>query len=222
MFRIAVCLAASTFAAGLQTAAAQASESSAADTQDEPAFRSYAGFAAGYAGGMEFEYDTPSGWASQQTSEVESGYVLEGVYGLAFRNGFRTEVALSYAVHNQAETTVPMGFIADGDGMKALKLAVLGYYDFAPQETVSPYVGAGIGVANIELDDGFIDSSGGGVHLQAVGGVAFAVTDNVRLFVEGRVQTLGLAIEVSSWTGSDETVAWAPSVSARGGLRVLF
>lgn len=222
MYRIASCLAASAFAAGLQSAAAQASETGPADARREPAVRSYVGFGAGYAGGMEFEYDTPSGWSSQQTSEVESGYVLEGVYGVAFRGGFRTEIALSYAVHNKAETTVPMGYIADGDGMKALKLDVLGYYDFAPQATVSPYVGAGIGVANIELDDGFIDSSGDGVHLQAVGGVAFAVTNNLRLFVEGRVETLGVAIEVSDWTGSDETAAWAPSVSARGGLRVMF
>ncbi|MBS0522300.1 MAG: P44/Msp2 family outer membrane protein [Proteobacteria bacterium] len=58
-----------------------------------------------------------------------------------------------------------------------------GFYDFLPGATVTPFVGAGVGLA---LEDGTSQFSSPQFAYQAILGVAWNITPQVRLSLDGR------------------------------------
>jgi len=77
--------------------------------------------------------------------DTETGYSIAGAFGYRYTDTLRAEVELGYSQADFDETGV------DGD-ISALTLMTFGYYDFNAQGTVRPYVGLGLGAANVNVD----------------------------------------------------------------------
>lgn len=119
----------------------------------------------------------------------DTGFGITGAIGNAFDNGFRTEVELGYRTNDMDEASVSgLGSASiDGD-VSTLSLMVNGLYDFMPGNTVSPFVGVGIGFANVEADIDFAGSEDDNVlAYQLAAGVAFPVNPNMNIDVQYRL-----------------------------------
>ena len=101
-----------------------------------------------YAGGQGsavFQDDADANGGVTFTNEYNTGYGLGGFMGYEFGNGFRTEAELGYQNSN----------LDNGDGdSSALYGLASGYYDFdmGQNQPWKPYLGAGIGYADIRMD----------------------------------------------------------------------
>lgn len=139
-------------------------------------------------GGVVLLSDSDIDQAGFPTSEIsfDTGGVVEGALGYASGTGLRGEVALGYRTNDTDQLSDPVFgvFPIDGD-VTALSLMANGYYDFnAGMPALHPFVGAGIGVAMID-----IEASTFGVTLvndddtvfayQAIAGVAYDFTPTV-------------------------------------------
>ena len=94
---------------------------------------------------MEFSYDT--GW----TIGAAVGYSL---------NNIRVEGEISYQKSDFDETT-GLGLSLDSTGdVTGTAFMVNGYYDFVNSSKFIPYIGAGLGYANVEINDYNIPGSG--------------------------------------------------------------
>ena len=118
---------------------------------------------------------TPYGWST----EFDSGMALSGEFGARYGNGFRAGVELVYSeadVDTHTGVTLgggsidgvdaaaiagspdPLGatvgaVVADGQGdLTNTGVFVNGYYDFNQQGALQPYVGAGIGYVDVDVN----------------------------------------------------------------------
>lgn len=155
---------------------------------------------------------TPYGWET----EFDTGYVLSGEFGRSFDNGFRAGLELVYSsadvdTHtgvNVAGTVIDgvdaaviagspdqlgatVGQVVASDDGKIKNTGVFAnvYYDFNRGGRFSPYAGAGLGFANVDVNYkpsniGIIDDSETKFAWQVKGGVTFALTDSFDLFTE--------------------------------------
>lgn len=153
---------------------------------------SYISVGAGYVGSGEYSYNV---LGPELEADVSSGWGLTGAWGS--RSGhWRWEIGASYRDQDLSSTIG--GFpLTDNGSMSAISLDLNGYYDFAVEGTVRPYVGAGFGVTGLTIEDGVIDDKGEAVTLQAMAGVSFAVSDRTSLFVEARVQHLRADLDIA-------------------------
>ena len=90
----------------------------------------------------EFTYDT--------------GFGFVGALGSSLQNGGRVEAELGYRKNDLDELKVDGLGKADVDGdITSLSLMGNAYYDISTEGSFSPYIGAGLGFANLEgdLDD---------------------------------------------------------------------
>lgn len=100
--------------------------------------------------GMNLTHDAdwgPSGSTLELT--FDPGYAVGGFVGYEFGNGWRTEGELTYRVNDVD------GFLnlnADGD-VSSIALMANGFYDFDLGSPFVPYVGGGIGVAYLSVND---------------------------------------------------------------------
>lgn len=100
-----------------------------------------------------------SGGGSTKT-EYDRGWGAGANLGYQFNNGFRTEVELGYRTNDIDKTKLKSGFAA-ADGTKldasgdlnAISLMGNVWYNFNRNGTVQPYIGGGLGVARVELND---------------------------------------------------------------------
>src|SRR5262245_46407731 len=80
--------------------------------------------------------------------------------------------ALTGQDRNNANSSWVFGTNLTGPGMSAYTLDAIAYYDYPIADRLNVYAGAGIGIASVTLDDGVVtDSTGAGLHLQALAGV---------------------------------------------------
>ncbi len=95
--------------------------------------------------GMEFSFDP--GW----TIGAAVGYQI---------NNFRVEGEISYEQCDVDQTTaLGVSFDSTGD-VTGTAFMLNGYYDFKNESAFIPYVGAGLGYANVEINDYNIPGSG--------------------------------------------------------------
>jgi opacity protein-like surface antigen len=79
-----------------------------------------------------------------------------------------------------------------------------GYYDFPVAGPVKPYLGAGVGVAQVKIDDDLIiDDKGDALTLQGIAGASFAVSPTHLAVRRGRYQYTG-SIKVKTTSPSGE------------------
>jgi opacity protein-like surface antigen len=117
----------------------------------------------------------------------DAGFGLTVAFGSAYDNGARAEVELGYRNNDLDEFSEP-GFSESIDGdVSTLSLMVNGFYDFIPNGTVSPFVGGGIGIANVEGDiEGFGSEDDTVLAYQVAAGVSFAVSHHTKIDMQYR------------------------------------
>ena len=86
------------------------------------------------------------------TTELDTGIFATGAFGRTFGN-FRAEGELAYNTNDVSTLSVPGvgGVTASGD-ISTLGLMVNGYYDFETNSKWRPYIGGGIGGANVSIN----------------------------------------------------------------------
>jgi len=137
---------------------------------------SFAGMYVGVAGGASFLSDSDLSESEGTLSfPYETGYNIEGVVGYAFEASWRAELALNWQENDFDFSDIPSGY-----GMSVLSLMANGYYDFKAGAGFTPYLFAGLGFLNGEIDFGkeFDDTVFAG---QLGFGVGYAITEHVIL-----------------------------------------
>lgn len=115
--------------------------------------------------------------AEGESLDLETGYQVGGAVGYAYPNGLRIEGELAYTTNDIDVQGAPIS--ADLSAFGAFANA---YYDFGTGK-IRPFVGAGLGYVNGELElsgggDSF-SGDGSGVGYQAKAGISFAASDRL-------------------------------------------
>ena len=122
------------------------------------------------------------------STEYSTGFLITGAVGRFF-DRFRGELELNYMQSDLDKITVS-GFgvagsvSADGD-VSATSLMVNGYYEFDTGTAWSPYLGGGIGGANVSVNDvgangvTLLDDSATVLAYQAKAGIAYRFNENI-------------------------------------------
>jgi opacity protein-like surface antigen len=160
---LAAALAAITLAANAyaQDAGSQASNDKALTTSDGWYFSGSAGLSF-----LEEQNNrNRSGSVNFDTSGANPGFDVTGALGKDLGNGFRAEGELGYrqielghgTVYSPGGTGIATGY-ATGNS-HAVSLMGNGYYDFKFGSPIVPYVGVGIGMADVSMDGVSINGS---------------------------------------------------------------
>ncbi|MFD0917705.1 outer membrane protein [Pseudahrensia aquimaris] len=188
--------------------------------------------------GLDTAADVPTGVSTAYEDWNLSGAVAAG---MEFGNGFRGELELGYSsfdVESHRLTALDTRFggsDAFGDAT-AITGLVNGYYDF-DLGTFKPYVGAGIGMAQLDFDNyginlaaptaglpagpvTAIDDSGYGFAWQVGLGTSVAVTETIDFEIGYRYSGIE-NVELTAVDGTDTDVS-LDSHSVMSGLRFKF
>lgn len=116
------------------------------------------------------------------TASAEAGLGLRAAIGAAFANTFRGEVELAYRTNDLDELCAVSCAPISGE-LSSLAFMANGYYDMALGGPVRPYLGLGVGLANVEVSDSdtFNDADDDVFAYQAMVGLGFAASDAVTL-----------------------------------------
>ncbi len=177
---------------GLVGAALLCSVSSLAFAQKAPE-----GFYLGIGGGVTWLSDSDFSTAPlglNGTLDHDTGYGIIGQIGYAFGNGFRVELEPGY--RRTSTDTLHGGnlggsFSTDGH-VEALSGMVNVLYEYPTGTPISPYIGAGIGVAHLKLDtkaasvSTVIDDSDTQFAYQGIVGASWELMPNWRLALDYR------------------------------------
>ncbi|MCB1537933.1 MAG: porin family protein [Rhodospirillales bacterium] len=126
-------------------------------------------------------------------SNLKEGYGLSGAVGYDYGNNVRTEIELSYRsnkVDGLSDNTGP--FASPGGKVTATAVMANAYYDIPTATPVTPYIGAGIGIAHVKTDNystaGTIISDGkdNAFAYQGILGADYALESDLSLFGEYR------------------------------------
>jgi len=162
------------------------------------------GFHASLQGGASIPGDTdlssPDVAGLSGTTEFDTGFMVGGAVGYRW-NQFRVETELSYRQNDVDEIDFGSAGRFDGAGdVSALTGFVNVFYDVDLSSfdlaELSPYVGGGIGVANLDVDSDSnaavdVDDSDNAFAWNVQAGVAYAVTEAVELGVGYRYLATG-------------------------------
>ena len=159
--------------------------------------------------------------ASAEVS-FDTGLLISGFGGLAFDNGFRLEGELSYRAADLDELREP-GFpdTRVNSEISATSMMASAYYDMKTLTTVTPYVGGGIGLSNVNLERGTFD--GGGWRSDDETVFAFQVGAGVGIAVNPRVAIdLGYRYFATEDVRFDQFDAELESHNVAVGMRYMF
>lgn len=191
-----------TAVAALAMAGAAAAQTAPAASA-APASGQYIAVSGGLIGKTDYDYGFANGWSVD--ADVKAGAQGAIAWGTSIGANWRGEIALGYRSQKvDSALTSNVGVFTATDGkVKALSIDLNGYYDFPVSGPVKPYLGAGIGAAQVKIDDGLLDDKGDALTLQAMAGASVAVSPRISLFAEGRYQYTG-SIKVKTTSPSGE------------------
>lgn len=111
--------------------------------------------------------------------EHETGFAGVVALGHAYANGFRAEGEFGI----RRDGVDSSGNTSTGGRAKTISGMLNGYYDFVNHTAFTPYVGAGIGMAKLDLSvdpvgTTGVDDSGSGIALQGIAGIGYQLSDN--------------------------------------------
>ena len=136
-------------------------------------------YAGGY-GGFGIAHDADTNLGPELSMDLGFGFG-------AFVGGRLTpNVRLEGEVAYRANDLDSFGANPVGGEVTSLAFMANGYYDFPVQSAVIPYVGAGVGVADVEID-GFRNGDDTVLAIQLMGGAAVPVSPSVALTAEYRL-----------------------------------
>jgi opacity protein-like surface antigen len=105
------------------------------------------------------------------SAKGDTGWTVSGAAGREFGDGFRAEGEVLYMDSDGKHT-------GSGD-LKTIAGMVNGYYDFNRQGPWQPFVGAGIGFAQVKVNGGSSDGDDTGFAYQFKAGVAHPFNDRL-------------------------------------------
>ena len=124
------------------------------------------------------------------TGEItfDTGFGLTGALGRTLGNGNRVEIELGYRTSDIDKITIDGIGTAEIDGdITTLSLMGNAYYDFAADSDFSPFIGGGVGFANIEADiDDFGSEDDTVFAYQLCLGMSFAVNEKSNIDLQYR------------------------------------
>lgn len=103
--------------------------------------------------------------------DLDNGFGVGIATGYDFANGLRTEGELLH-LKNDVEGS------SDGDVSSIGGFANV-IYDFNRGGAFQPFLGAGVGLAQVDLDNGAFDDDDSGLAYQAKAGVAYKINDRL-------------------------------------------
>ena len=154
------------------------------------------GFYIGASGGAAFTMDADNaGGGISIESTFDTGFSFTGAAGYAFANGIRVEAEIGYRGADVDTLTITndgglglAGLSGEADGdVRVLSAMANAWYDFAVDFPVTPYVGGGIGFANVDAEASFagvtiVDDDDTVFAYQAGAGAAYPLTESVSIF----------------------------------------
>jgi len=197
---------------------------SAAPAAAETGGRTYFAFSGGALGPTEFEYDIPNGDVEVET---EDGMAFSAAIGRRFGRHLRLEASATYLeadIDQVARRGGPVILIYEPPGaIQSYGLGVNAYFDFINHGPVRPYVGGGIGIASLDVNDTILVDAGTALTGRFVAGANFMVADNVSLFAEGRIDALASTVEsnIGGYNDDDEPLGIG-FAGAYAGLKLSF
>lgn len=206
------------------TGAAAAQTAPAAKPPSRATSGQYISVSGGLAGKTDYDYKFANGYKFD--ADVDAGAQGALAWGASLGNNWRAEIALGYRsqkVDGVLTTTGNSKFDVDGSKVSTFSVDINGYYDFPVSGPVKPYLGAGIGVAQVKIDDGLLDDKGDALTLQGMAGASFAVSPTISLFAEGRAQYTGsIKIKTTSSSGDLNSHLNMTGVGGLVGVRFGF
>lgn len=122
----------------------------------------------------------------------DPGFTLSGAIGYEFLYGFRAELELGYQMSDMDKLRVSgdfgsEAFSINGD-ISALTVMANIFYDFIPNQILSPFLGVGVGFANLDFDFSEADISDDDTVFayQLMAGIAYALNNNLRFDIQYR------------------------------------
>jgi opacity protein-like surface antigen len=199
----------------------------ATSTAAQPFFlkNQYVALSGGGAFGGDYTVDYPDN-AGRKLAELQSSTVAQLAFGS--RTGdVRLEGALSYRAQDvDTRFELAPGLNPPTGGSDEVTVSTLDinvYYDLPTGTSLRPYLGAGLGFAQMSVDDTTLDDEGSAVQVQGMIGASYEVSPRTAVFIEGRVQRVG-DLEVDTFargaTGTDE-IRWT-NTAAMAGVRFGF
>ena len=176
----------------------------AEDTMTAPGL--YAGFAGGGSWLPHRDFSAPGFSNSEISSEV--GWVFLPSLGWRWGNGLRTEVEGGYR-RNNVQNVLNCGGCGDSGHTTAWTAMVNALYDIPTQSRFHPYLGVGVGGADVKMGDigpiggtDFSDSQWAFAY-QGIAGVSATLAETFEAFVEYRyLGTLGLDLSTATAGGN--------------------
>jgi opacity protein-like surface antigen len=122
----------------------------------------------------------------------DTGYGVNAALGNSYNSGFRSEVEFAYRTNDvdDGKVSVPEFDIyesgpVDGE-MSSWAVMINGYYDFDTGSALKPFIGAGLGYANVDLELGSDSDDDGVFAYQFMAGLGFAISKEVSLDLQYR------------------------------------
>ena len=147
---------------------------------------SYSSWSFGNLSDMDVEYDISGGDVEIEAGE---GGIITYARGWA-TSSFRAEASLSYSeqdievVRRRAGPVIQV-FTPPGD-VQIWTLASTAYFDFADSGLIRPYLGIGIGIASVDLNDRIESGAGYAVNARAAAGLRVPLSRQTSFFAELR------------------------------------
>lgn len=135
--------------------------------------------------------------AAAREADFDNGFLVNGAFGYKFDNNLRLEAELA---HREADIDNVSGTAWTGTQKAWSTMANL-LYDFDTGSSVTPYLGAGLGLSWQGFKNNFrgptspanFDGTDKEFTWQGIAGVGTGLTDNLKLFLEYRYIAVGTA-----------------------------
>jgi OmpA-OmpF porin, OOP family len=157
------------------------------------------GFYIGAEGGLNWLLNTT---ILNQTVSPQTGFAVGGVVGYDFV-GPRVELEGMYRSNNTGNSffSGARGFTSQINQVSAMANLL---YDFAPGSTITPYVGAGAGIAFVDGDSSLSSTQ---FAYQGIVGLGWNVDTNFRVNLDGRYYgTSNPTVAGTTWTNNNFSV----------------
>lgn len=179
--------------------------------------------------------NAPAGLGSVDSGTLDTQVSVGGGVGYRFSNWFRSDLTVGFAPSRDfsAGTSGTAGDGAISGSLTSTVLLASAYAEFAPDSWVRPYVGGGLGVANLSLDTvqqrmpgggttTFSDNSEWNLAWSLAAGVTLDVSEAVELDAGYRYVNFGDATTGTGTNGSHVTLDGIDGHEVRFGIRYLF
>lgn len=174
------------------------------------------------AGGLLLDDSDLDGGGIDTDVEFDAGYAGRAAIGHGYESGWRAEVEVAY----RDAGVDSIGSSGGSGDSTALSGMINGYYDFRNDSALTPYVGLGLGLAQVEADgyspvsNSSIDDDDLVYAYQCVLGASWSFSDALALTADYRyLATEDVSLSTASGTGVDGEYR---SHAVFVGLRISF